>query len=180
MTRTISVPIEAVTPENFRRFGHVMSPSTHAPEFVGPGYSTSRYPLVLGGTADLTMLRHPFGPVACSHFEKHPTITELRVPLDAVASIVFVADTPDIPRPEDMKGFLVDGDTAMLIARNIWHSASYPLDPRGAHFILISDRETEAELEEVGIDGTPSVYTHMVNWTGQFVLVPDYAGFDRP
>ncbi|RWB42888.1 MAG: hypothetical protein E5W15_00885 [Mesorhizobium sp.] len=176
MIKSISVPIEPVSEDNFRSFGHIIAAPKKDPQFVGPGYSTWRYPLVLGGTADLTMLRHPFGPVVCNRFEKHPTITELRVPLDPVVSVVFVASTPDIPRPQDMKGFLVDGETAMLIERNIWHSASFPLDPRGAHFLLISDRETEGELEEAGIDGVPSVYTQMVDWTGQYELVPDYSG----
>lgn len=179
MTKSISVLIEPVSPENFRPFGHIMARSSYTPEFFGPDYSSARIPLVLGGQADLTMLRHPYGPVACSTFEKHPTITEVRVPLDNVPSIVFVADTKDIPQPEDMRGFLVDGETAMLIGQDIWHSASFPLDPRGAHFILVSDRETEGELEAAGENGPPSVYTQMVDWTGRFALVPDYARLAR-
>ena len=175
MTKSVSVPIDVVTAENFAPFGHIMAAPKDNPQFVGPGYSTWRYPLVLGGTADLTMLRHSYGPVACTKFERHPTITELRVPLDPVPSVVFVASTVEEPQPEDMKGFVVDGSTAMLIGQNIWHSASFPLDPRGAHFILISDRETEGELEAAGLDGKATIYTQMVDWTGRFELVPDFS-----
>ncbi|SED63449.1 ureidoglycolate lyase [Rhodobacter sp. 24-YEA-8] len=183
MTESTAVRIELATRDNFAPFGHLISPEDGMPDFAGPNYSTWRYPLHLGGTADLTMLRHQYRPVVCARLERHSEITELRVPLDHRPSIVFLAATPHEPSPAEVHGFLVPGDCSILIARDCWHSSSFATDPRGAQFILISDRETEAELEEAGLDGTPAIRTQVLDWTGKACLVPDFGSlgkaFDR-
>jgi len=111
--------------------------------------------------------------------ERHSQVTELRVPLDGRASVVFVAAAGTDPAPQDVRGFLVDGSCALLIARNCWHSPSYPLDPRGATFILVSDAETEAELETAG-QGTTTRYTQIADWGGGIEFVPDFAELGQP
>lgn len=100
--------------------------------------------------------------------------------MDPGASVVFVAATPDAPAPADVRGFLVPGDTAILIARNCWHSSSFAVDPRGALFALISDRETESELERAALDGPPHRYTHVLAWSERFELLPDFTGLGLP
>ncbi|MFN3260159.1 MAG: ureidoglycolate lyase [Pikeienuella sp.] len=179
MRRTVPVPVTLATPESFAPYGHVLDPATAMPGYVGPGYSTTRFPLQLGGLPDLTLLRHPFDRIACHAMERHTQVTELRVPLEPRASIVFVAAPGAAPAPGDVRGFLVDGATAILIARECWHSPSYPLDPRGASFVLLSDAETEAELETAG-QGATSRFTHVADWGGEVEFIPDLSGLGRP
>jgi ureidoglycolate hydrolase len=178
MPRTVPVPVTLATPDSFAPYGHVLDPATAVPGYIGPGYSTTRFPLHLGGRPDLTLLRHPFDRIACRAMERHTQVTELRVPLDPRASVVFVAAPGTVPAPEDVRAFLVDGASAILIARECWHSPSYPLDPRGAAFVLLSDAETEAELETAG-QGATSRYTHVADWGGEVEIVPDLSGLGR-
>lgn len=179
MPRTVPVPVIRATPASFAPFGHVLDPETAVPGYVGPGYSTMRFPLELGGRPDLTLLRHPFDRIACRAMERHTQVTELRVPLDPRASVVFVAAPGTAPDPGDVRGFLVDGASALLIAKECWHSPSYPLDPRGAAFVLLSDAETEAELEAAGQGGTTR-FTHVADWDGEVEIVPDFSGLGAP
>jgi ureidoglycolate hydrolase len=110
--------------------------------------------------------------------ERHTQVTELRVPLDARASVVFVAAPGTAPAPGDVCAFLVDGTCALLIARECWHSPSFPLDPRGASFVLLSDADTEAELETAG-QGATSRFTHVADWGGAVEFVPDFSALGR-
>lgn len=45
-----------------------------------------------------------------------------------------------------MRGFLVDGATAILIARECRHSSPFPLDPQGVSFVLLPDGELAIDL----------------------------------
>lgn len=178
MPRPVSVPVVLATPESFAPFGRVLDPAAIAPGYVAPGYSTTRVPLELGGPADLAVLRHPYDRIVCRAMERHTQVTELRVPLDPRASVIFVAAPGTAPAPEDVRGFLLEGSCALLIARECWHSPSYPLDPRGGAFVLLSDRDTEDELETAG-QGATTRYTQVADWGGEVEFVPDFAGLGK-
>ncbi len=99
MPRTVAVPVTLPSPDSFAPHGHVLDLATAMPGYVGPGYSTTRFPLRLGGAPDLTLLRHPFDRIASRAMELHTQVTELRAPLDPRASTVFVAASGTAPTP---------------------------------------------------------------------------------
>lgn len=179
MVKQFTVPVLRATAASFAPFGHVIARPDGPPGFAGVGYSTWRYPIRMGSGPDLTLLRHQYRRIACTRLERHPHMTELRVPLDHLASIIFVAASKGPPEAEEVQGFLVDGDVAVLIGTNCWHSSSFVFDPRGADFILVSDLDTEAELEAMR-HGTPTVHTHVRDWTGEAEFLPDLSGFGQP
>lgn len=174
----MSIKIHHISAENFLRFGQVMAPDCDSPDFAGPGYSTWRFALELDGKPDLTLLRHQYQPILLRRMEKHSGITETRLPLDDRPSVIFLAATKEAPLACEVYGFYVPGDTGVIIGRNIWHSSSFPMDARGAQWALISDRETEAELEAAGLGGTPSVLTKVCAFEPP--LAPDFSPLGRP
>lgn len=173
----MTITIQKITAQNFAPFGQVMAPDMERPDFAGPGYSTWRFALELDGKPDLTLLRHQYQPILLKRMEKHSGITETRLPLDDRSSVIFVAATDGAPDPREVQGFYVPGDTGVIIGRGIWHSSSFPMDARGAQWALISDRETEAELEAAGLGGTPSVLTEACSFDTP--LQPDFSGLGR-
>lgn len=172
MIQTIHIAVEVATPASFAPYGHMIGNPTEPPCFLGRDYATWRFPIELRGAPDLTLLRYEYRRIASSRFERHPFMSELRVPLDRSASVIFVSSSDDQPTPESIRAFVIAPHVAVLIARNRWHSGSYPLDARGANYLLISDRETEAELEEATRkDLVPSCYTNVCDWTGSIEFV---------
>jgi ureidoglycolate hydrolase len=174
MVETIKISVEHATERLFAPFGNLIAKPTVKPIFASKGYSTWRYPLYLAGTPDLTLLRYNHRPMVCRGLERHPFLTELRIPLDHKSSIIFVAVAEPEPQPSQVSAFLVPGDAAVLIARHCWHSGFYPLDSCGADYILLSDRETEAELEAAR-PGNEFRRTQFVTWSGRAEVVADYS-----
>lgn len=170
MVKTIEIAVESASEQLFAPFGDLIAKPSLPPTFATSGYSSWRYPLHLTGTPDLTLLRYNHRRIACRGLERHPFVTELRIPLDHKPSIIFVAAAEPEPQPSDVRAFLVPGDAAILIARHCWHSGFYPIDPRGADYILLSDVETEAELEAAH-PGSEFRRTRFVDWSERAELL---------
>jgi ureidoglycolate hydrolase len=172
MVEMIKVSVEYASEQLFAPFGHLIARPSLKPNFATKGYSSWRYPLHLTGTPDLTLLHYNHRPMICRGLELHPFLTELRVPLDHKPSLIFVAVADQEPQPSDVRAFLVPGDAAVLIAHHCWHSGFYPLDPCGADYILLSDLETEAELEAAR-PGKEFRRTRFIDWSERAELVAD-------
>jgi ureidoglycolate lyase len=133
-TRTVQV--EQLSPEAFSPFGVVM-------EAKGERRSIDLY----GGTVDVYtagsidadvpvevfMSRSSVRKLRVHFLERHMLLAQTFVPLCGTPFIVCVArpdaeeDEHGIPLVEEVRAFVVPGDTALTIHRGTWHEPPFPL-----------------------------------------------------
>jgi ureidoglycolate hydrolase len=143
--------IEPMSDEAFAPFGEVISVKERAPDFETAsgtrGWAVdfqSRRPLVM-------LLKTPYSGLQFSKLERHFNVTQTFLPLGGSPAVVAVAPgSPDravIPRPSEVRAFLLDGSQGYALARGTWHSLDrYPLHPPDARWVIITDHETQDDL----------------------------------
>jgi ureidoglycolate lyase len=74
--------------------------------------------------------------------ERHFNVTQAFIPMDGSVSVVAVAPPTDpkaVPRPEQVRAFLIDGTIGFRYKVGTWHSLErFVLHPPGATFVIIN------------------------------------------
>jgi ureidoglycolate hydrolase len=98
------------------------------------------------------LLRTPYLGLRFSKLERHFNLTQAFVPLGGSPAVLAVAppgpaDRGALPRPDQVRAFLLDGTTGYALARGTWHSLDrFPLYPPCTQWVIITDRETQDDL----------------------------------
>lgn len=95
-----------------------------------------------------------------SRLERHFGITQTFVQLSGSPSVVCVAPPTDlddphaVPRPGDVRAFLIDPGKGFSFARGTWHSLDrYVLAPPGATFVILNSDPNPTQIVDYA-DGT--------------------------
>jgi ureidoglycolate lyase len=133
--------VELMTAESFRPFGEVWEPGARPsdrPEFFSMSFE-------IDGKTTVSVIWQPYQGKTFTELERHFKVTQSFVPLEGSPSVVAVAaptdpdDPNDVPKPEDVHAFLIDGTRGYGYKTGTWHSLNrYVLHPPGASFIILN------------------------------------------
>ena len=156
MTIRHRLTIEPMTARSFAPFGCVME-SSRTPndrrvmtpaEFACDGRTT------------IHTIWQPAADRSFSRLERHFGVTQTFFQLAGSPSVVCAAPPTDlddpnaIPRPEDVRAFLIDPGKGFSFARGTWHSLDrYVLAPPGATFVILNVDPNPTQIVDYS-DGT--------------------------
>lgn len=130
--------IEAITPESFAPFGTVMAPADDGVPF---GVDDAELDLTQGTPRFYTM-RIPGRGLEVSAITRHRRVTQALASAGGHEWVIAVAPPLDVdvrdaaPAVEDIRAFLVPGDTAIMLATGTWHAGPLFEDDERSFFNL--------------------------------------------
>ena len=141
MTLRHRLTIEAMTPESFAPFGHLLEPS----ETPGDRRVMTPSGFECDGRLTVHTIWQPCTGRTFSRIECHFAVTQTFVQVSGSPSVVCVAPPTDlgdpdaVPRPDDVRAFLIDPGRGFSFARGTWHSLDrFVLTPPGATFVILN------------------------------------------
>jgi ureidoglycolate hydrolase len=153
MAKTIDIPIEPLTPQNFAPFGQVIGERSDKPHYSSPNVKTWAVDFEIEGKVELEFARFDYKPVLeFTRMERHYLVTQSFMPLANDGSVTVFApptdpDDPEaVPRPEDMKARYIDGTKGIMMWKGTWHSGRFPARPPAATFAFLTEANTTADL----------------------------------
>lgn len=147
--------MERLTEAAFEPYGQVLAAPAREPVWTREGLVSWRMGFSIDGAMDLKITR--FLHHERSEFElleRHLTYTESRVPLAGgqaiyvVAASVDLGDAAERPDPDSVRAFHLDGTCGVMVWKGTWHALdSFPLTPPHTDFVILTERETQVEIE---------------------------------
>lgn len=141
MPRVHTLNVEPMTAEAFAPFGEVMEAKARPPE------ARQFFPITceVNGRTTLDVIWQPHAGRQFKLLERHFNVTQTFVPLEGSPAVVAVAPPTDlddpaaVPRPEDVRAFLIDPTKGFAYKVGTWHSLDrYILSPPGASFVIMN------------------------------------------
>ena len=150
------IQAEPLTKEAFRPFGELLDAearSVDSPISSPIGFE--------GGKVRIGAAPLPYKGLRLTGMEQHFHVTQAFIPITGSPAVVAVAaptsqDDPNaIPKPEDVRAFLIDGTVGYMLHKGVWHSDRLPLYKPGSKMVIITDEETSRDLWEYGSMSDP-------------------------
>ncbi len=133
--------IEPMTEESFAPFGRLLASS----EEPADRRVMTALPFECDGRTTVHAIWQPCAGRSFSRLERHFGVTQTFVQVSGSPSVVCVAAPTDlgdlqaVPRPEEVRAFLIDPGRPFAFARGTWHSLDrYVLSPPGATFVILN------------------------------------------
>jgi ureidoglycolate hydrolase len=168
MVRTIEIPLARLSAEAFAPFGHIIGAPAGAATFAATHLQAWPLAFEAAGSAELMLCRYLHQPYELTVLERHPDVTQAFIPLGDAPSVMVVAPPTgqgEVPDPTAIRAFHAPGNVGMMLRRGTWHAVTrFPVDPKGATFVMVTDRATQRELEAEKTDGTPPTRTQVVDY----------------
>ena len=145
--------IEPMTAESFAPYGEVMEPKER------PATGRRFFPLDfrIRGRARVDVIWQPFEGRRFRLLERHFAVTQAFVPLEGSPAVVAVAPPTDpedrdaIPKPEEVRAFLIDPGKGYMYRTGTWHSLDrYLLAPPGASFVILNVDPNPTQVVDYG------------------------------
>lgn len=144
------IKVERLTPEAFKPFGKVLDatrrPKNHRTFNWDRGFDVD-------GKTIVGVIWQPFEGMEFTQLERHFNVSQGFIPMSGSPSVVAVArptdpdDPNSVPRPEDVRAFLIDGSVGFRYKVATWHSLNrYIVRPPGATFIILSVKPNPSEV----------------------------------
>ncbi len=191
MTRTVKIPIAALTPDSFAPFGQIIGAPLGEPDFRQSHIASWRLSFDSAGPIELMFSRYMHQPMRFGQLERHFDVTQSFIALGGAGSVMVVAapnpaddEESAMPQTSDIRAFYVDGARGIMLWRRTWHALTrFPTAPPGADFALITDTKTQQELQRQDREGVPPRLTQVVDYGDRFgidFLVVDPEGHSAP
>lgn len=130
-----------MTAESFAPYGEIMEAKER------PSHERQFFPITfdIDGKTTVDVIWQPYAERTFTTLERHFNVTQGFIPLEGSAAVVAVAlptelDDPEaIPKPGDVRAFLIDPTKGFVYKTGTWHSLNrYVLSPPGASFIILN------------------------------------------
>jgi ureidoglycolate lyase len=155
--REVTVKAIRPTQENFAKFGTLIELPKSAPSVSAPGvldYWDKGVKLdVGGGNPELGFLTTRFRPFEFTTVERHVKSDETFIPLEGKACVFALAPAsdphknPDMPDPDEVVAFILDGSVAVNLSAGVWHWAPFP-SAENINFVLaLRDGTVEHDID---------------------------------
>ena len=155
--------IEPMTREAFAPYGRLLEPSEEPAE----RRVMTALPFVCDGRTTVHAIWQPCAGRSFSRLERHFGVTQTFVQVSGSASVVCVAAPTDlddlraVPRPADVRAFLIDPGRPFSFALGTWHSLDrYVLAPPGATFVILNVDPNPTQIVDYA-DGTSLRYADL-------------------
>lgn len=175
MTKVHQLQVELLTAEAFQPFGTLIGPRSHGPDFRGlSGTQLWALDFQSDGRLQVGYIRVPYQPLTCTTMEQHYNVTQGFIPMGSPPAVVAVAPPTErgaLPRPDEVRAFLLDGTQGYILHRNTWHSLDrFPLSPPHGDWVILTDWETTQDLQtSAGLLGAER--TRTVDFEQQYGVV---------
>ena len=145
--------IEPMTAESFAPYGEVLEPKER------PATGRRFFPtdFRIRGRARVDVIWQPFEGRRFRLLERHFAVTQAFVPLEGSPAVVAVAPPTDpedrdaIPKPEEVRAFLIDPGKGYMYRTGTWHSLDrYLLAPPGASFVILNVDPNPTQVVDYG------------------------------
>ena len=155
--------IEPMTAASFRPFGRLLESSgmPHDRRVMTPAA------FECDGRTTIHTIWQPHAGRSFSRLERHFGVTQTFFQLSGAPSVVCAAPPTDpsdpgaVPRPEDVRAFLIDPGQGFSFARGTWHSLDrYVLAPPGATFVILNVDPNPTQIVDYA-DGTSLRYSDL-------------------
>ena len=156
MENTHRIKAVPLTKDAFQPFGELLDAAEPYPT---PSASSSID--FQGGKVRISTAFLPYKGLKLTGLEQHFHVTQAFIPVSASPAVVAVAaatpqDDPDaIPKPEEVQAFIIDGTKGYMLNKGVWHSDRLPLYEPGSKMVIITDEETNLDLQDHGSMSTP-------------------------
>ena len=155
--------IEPMTAESFAPFGRVLESSEEPAE----RRVMTPLPFDCDGRTTVHAIWQPCAGRSFSRLERHFGVTQTFVQVAGSPSVVCAAPPTDlaepgaVPRPTDVRAFLIDPGRPFAFARGTWHSLDrYVLSPPGATFVILNVDPNPTQIVDYA-DGTSIRYADL-------------------
>lgn len=129
--RSRTIVAESLTASGFAEYGDVIEPpATPGRRTHLDALSHIERPFVLSTT---TATPTPM-PVEVAELERHPHSSQTFLPLSAARWLIIVASSPSA---DEVRAFVVPGETGVTIGRGIWHHGLTVLDAPGSFAVMM-------------------------------------------
>jgi len=104
-----------------------------------------------GKDLQISFVRFGQRPFVLTRMERHVKGPEVFIPMEG-CSIFCLApardlDDPDaIPSPDEVTGFIIDGTTAVIVNKGVWHWAPFPITKQASFLLLLRKGTVETDL----------------------------------
>ena len=177
MTREIELPLGPLSDQSFEPYGRILGPGGRAADFEASHLSNWRVDFEADGPAEILFIRYKYQAPVFQTLERHFHVSQGFVPLNGAAAIMVVAKPTDpgdaeaIPAPTEIRAFLMDGSTVVILHRGTWHALSrFAVAPPHIDFAFLTERATQADIEASGRAGEPPERTQIVDYGARFNL----------
>jgi len=141
-SKVCRLKIEPLTPEAFAPFGVLLDARERPADRWKLTYDED---FSVVGRAKVGVIWEPFAGLTFTRLERHFNVTQAFVPMSGSLSVVAVAAPTDpgnadaIPKPKQVRAFLIDGSMGFRYHVGTWHSLSrFILHPPGATYVIIN------------------------------------------
>ena len=163
MSRRHRLAIEPMTTQSFAPYGRVLESS----EMPDDRRVLTPSEFECDGRTTIHTIWQPHAGRSFSRLERHFGVTQTFFQLSGGPSVVCAApptdlDDPDaIPRPADVRAFLIDTGKGFSFARGTWHSLDrFVLAPPGATFAILNADLNPTQIVDYA-NGTSLRYTDL-------------------
>ena len=145
------IKAQPMTREAFSPFGELLDVDETA-----ASRATSTPANFQGGKVRVGTALLPYKGLRLTGLEQHFHVTQAFIPITGAPAVVAVAaptsqeDPNAIPKPRDVRAFLIDGTKGYMLHKGVWHSDRLPLYAPGSKMVIITDEETSQDLREHG------------------------------
>lgn len=158
-----SIKAEWLTSESFKQFGSIVGPQREKPTV------TSEILDFWDLVAELNMKNAEVGylvvrsrPFLFDKMERHVRTTEMFIPMGGCSIFPLAPaaglDDPDaLPLIDEIKAFILDGSSAVILKRGVWHWAPFPLSQSAAYLVLLEKGTVEKDLDIKDLRATKNV-----------------------
>lgn len=171
MSRMVEVAVEPLDMATFAPFGTIVGVVGGSPALDWGTLQTWMTPFDVDGPPQMTLCRYHREPVEWSRMERHLGVTQAFLPLGGAASVMVVAPASDLadraalPPPASVRAFYMDGTAGVVLHRGTWHALRrFPVDAPLIDIVLLTGRDTQAELERQARDGSLPRLTHEADY----------------
>ena len=168
---TIEIRLESISAEIFTPFGEIIEKKSSVPIFTGKSMESWQMQFSIEGTTELMINRFYYQPLDFSMMERHFHVTQSflpfgKIPMAMIVSEPTVFDDPSsIPKPEEIRAFHLDGTQGIMLWKGTWHALHrFPLHPPHVDLGLITEMETQHELESALVKGTKPKRTQAIDY----------------
>jgi ureidoglycolate hydrolase len=150
--------VEPLTEEAFAPFGELVRGRDEPPRFEADGNRMWDVGFEAAGATEILAVATDYAPFRFTKLERHFGVTQTFVPVSGPPSVIVVApptapERTAIPDPREARAFLVDREPYVL-RKGTWHYSRLPLAPPRCEWLVITDRETTADIVRHGASGS--------------------------
>jgi ureidoglycolate lyase len=111
----------------------------------------------VAGSTKVGVIWEPYSDLTLTQLERHFSVTQSFIPLSGSVSVMAVArptdpdDPKDVPGPDQVRAFLIDGTVGFRYDVGTWHSPNRSvLHPPGATFVIVSVEPSPTQVVDYG------------------------------